>query len=56
MEVDLVGIAVAIEVFAKLHGVFGCAGDRQHFRLEIVPLDGATAPVRFSESKPIQLG
>jgi hypothetical protein len=56
MEVDLVRIAVAIEIAPEHDSIFVRAGDRRQLGLERGALDLTTATERFGERKAVELG
>src|SRR5262249_19801187 len=55
MEVDLIRIAVAVEITSEHDGIFVGARDRRQLRLERITLDRAAAAERFGEREAVEL-
>ena len=55
MEMDLVGIAVAVEIAAEHHGAFVGAGDRRQLRRQRVALGLAAAAEGLRQREAVEL-
>ena len=55
MKVNLVGIAIAVEIRRAMHGAFVRARDRQHGRFQVGALDLAATPIGGGQREAVEL-